>query len=330
MNALSWPALVAEALRRRKAERMTQKEHAALADVSIPTIVAFDKGERTLSLNKAFDILRVVGLIEEPVAENAQDVFVRQAFERWQTLTDELPAQSPGRLPYGRYQIDYALGGDLKRIETRELAAELQQAITRATAWPMFRAPSRPGLLRQEPSGIIENWFPLNEDSLDVSFHDVPARYDFWRASSAGQLLFIRGYHEDSQETFSPGVIFDSVLPLWLLGGALLNASRFASLLSEEGAPITVRLRALYTGLTGRTLRSWANPMSGDLFLSSHPSRNDEAHLAITVAANDIERNLAWHVVALAAPLFERFGVTGLSVDGVSAELTRMSQTRLG
>ena len=55
-----------EAIRRRKEEKLTQREHAALASVSIPTIVGFDRGEKTLTLAKAFDILRVVGLIEEP------------------------------------------------------------------------------------------------------------------------------------------------------------------------------------------------------------------------------------------------------------------------
>jgi transcriptional regulator with XRE-family HTH domain len=72
VTPLNWRALVAEALRRRKAEKLTQREHAALASVSIPTIVAFDRGERTLSLAKAFDILRVVGLIEEPTEDGAQ------------------------------------------------------------------------------------------------------------------------------------------------------------------------------------------------------------------------------------------------------------------
>jgi hypothetical protein len=42
--------LVTEAIRRRKAEKLTEREHAALASVSIPTIVAFDRGEKTLSL----------------------------------------------------------------------------------------------------------------------------------------------------------------------------------------------------------------------------------------------------------------------------------------
>jgi len=48
----NWSGLVAEAIRRRKAEKFTQREHAALASVSVPTIVAFDRGETTLTLAK--------------------------------------------------------------------------------------------------------------------------------------------------------------------------------------------------------------------------------------------------------------------------------------
>src|SRR5580704_11117856 len=114
---LDWGALVAEAIRRRKAEKLTQREHAALASVSIPTIVGFDRGEKTLSLAKAFDILRVVGLVEEPGEGGAQEAFVLDAFARWRELTSNLPENSPSRFPNGWYRFDYALEGDIKDIE---------------------------------------------------------------------------------------------------------------------------------------------------------------------------------------------------------------------
>ena len=79
VSPLDWQSLVGEALRRRKEEGLTQKEHAALANVSIPTIAAFDRGETTLTLAKAFDILRVVGLLSEPGEAGAQAAFVREA-----------------------------------------------------------------------------------------------------------------------------------------------------------------------------------------------------------------------------------------------------------
>lgn len=63
---LAWQRYVEEALRRRKAEGLTQKHHSALAGVSHPTMAAFERGETTLTLAKALDILRVVGLVDEP------------------------------------------------------------------------------------------------------------------------------------------------------------------------------------------------------------------------------------------------------------------------
>ena len=50
IELLNWKSLVAEAIRRRRAEKLTQRDHAALAGVSIPTIVAFDRAEETLTL----------------------------------------------------------------------------------------------------------------------------------------------------------------------------------------------------------------------------------------------------------------------------------------
>src|SRR5580698_7052339 len=121
ITPLNWSALVAEAIRRRKKEKLTQREHAALASVSIPTIVGFDRGEKTLSLAKAFDILRVVGLVDEPNERGAQEAFVQDAFARWRELTAKLPQNSPGRFPNGWYRYDYALEGEIKDIELHRL-----------------------------------------------------------------------------------------------------------------------------------------------------------------------------------------------------------------
>jgi hypothetical protein len=50
--------------------------------------------------------------------------------------------------------------------------------------------------------------------------------------------------------------------------------------------------------------------------------------LESSVPAKDIERDLAKVFHPYIASLFERFGVTGLSVDRVSAELERMRKNR--
>jgi transcriptional regulator with XRE-family HTH domain len=329
IEPLNWPALVAEAIRRRKAEKMTQREHAALASVSVPTMIAFDRGERTLSLAKASDILRVVGLVEEVSDEGAQEIFVRDAFARWRELTAALPKKSPGRFPHGWYRIDYALEGDIRDIELHKFTGVLQKAVVRHTGWSMFWLPRRPELEAHEVDGVIECWLaPGDKAGFDRPFYDA-AHCDFWRAAPSGRMLLIRGYQEDAQETFPPGTIFDTTLPIWRIGEAFLHAAKLASLIARDTEKATVRLRALYTGLNGRDLRAWASPMSVDYFGGGR-SRTDEALLEGTAPAAAIDRELASFVYPLVSSLFERFGVTGISSSFVESELDRMRQNNFG
>jgi hypothetical protein len=135
--------------------------------------------------------------------------------------------------------------------------------------------------------------------------------------------MTIRGYQEDSQDTFPPHTIFDTTLPTWRLGEALLHAEALAGFLAQDKGQTKVRLRVLYTGLRGRILRAWANPMA-DLFMEGGAARSDEAMLETVISVPEIKTKLATHLHPLIASLFERFGVTGLSVERVEAELNKM------
>ncbi len=320
---LKWPDLVTEAIRRRKKEKLTQREHAALAGVSVPTIVAFDRGETTLSLAKAFAILRVVGLVSEQSKEGTQDTFVMDAFARWRELIEALPPESPGRFRHGWYRLDYALDGELKDIQLHKLPEILVSAKVRHTGWPMFWVPTRPEAQPREVDGVIECW--LAPDSKRT-FSD-PAHCDFWRAAPTGRMFLMRGYQEDSQETFAPGTIFDLTLPMWRIGEAFLHAASLAKLISREFETTQVRLRVLYTGLMGRDLRAWASP--GAIFFGEGGrSKSDEAMLEATAPVSDIDKNLAAYVTPIVSSLFERFGVTGTTSQFVESELDRMRRNR--
>lgn len=327
---LNWRALVEETLRRRKAEKMTQREHAALASVSVPTMAAFERGEMTLTLAKALDILRVVGLVDEQADDGAQDAFVREAFTRWRTLIGQLPEESPGRFPNGWYRFDYCLEGELTAPDLTSFEATLRKAVTRHTGWPVFRVSQRPEIAPSEVDGTIECWLaPGGHNGFERAFYD-PAHCDFWRAAPSGRLFLIRGYQEDGQETFPAGTILDTTLPVWRMGEALLHAERLAALMTKgDPASITVRFRALYSGLSGRILRSWANPLS-DLLIEGHAARSDEAVLETEMPAGDISSRLAEHLFPLVSSLYERFGVTGLSVNRVRTEVDRLLNSRIG
>ena len=61
---LDWAAIVKAAIKRRKESRLTQKQLAALVDVSTPTVNRFERQEKNITLESAFAILAMLGLLK--------------------------------------------------------------------------------------------------------------------------------------------------------------------------------------------------------------------------------------------------------------------------
>ena len=70
-------------------------------------------------------------------------------------------------------------------------------------------------------------------------------------------------------------------------------------------------------------LRLWLR-----ITIEGHAARSDEAVLEIELPAKDMEAHLAEHVFPLVSSLYERFGVSGLSVNRVKAEVDRLLSGR--
>jgi transcriptional regulator with XRE-family HTH domain len=61
---LNWERLVREAVTVRKQERLSQRDLAALAGVTQPTVVKFEKGSTSIRVDSALAILRALSLAE--------------------------------------------------------------------------------------------------------------------------------------------------------------------------------------------------------------------------------------------------------------------------
>ena len=75
---LNWSALVEEAVRRRHRMNLTQKQLAALAEVSTPTVSRFEQNAKDIQLSSALAILDVLGMtdkrnMEFPDSESSYD-----------------------------------------------------------------------------------------------------------------------------------------------------------------------------------------------------------------------------------------------------------------
>lgn len=151
--AVEWSSVVKEAMRRRKTEKMSQRQHAQLAGVSVPTMAAFERGDLSLSLAKAFDILRVVGMVDEPEPETAQDRFVRETLLAWQAMDAARIA-----MPTGYFWMDYWLDGPVRIID-QDAFDQLRQRIDRHN-------PVLSSFWRSESDGRFCVVQPYREDAL--------------------------------------------------------------------------------------------------------------------------------------------------------------------
>lgn len=267
---INWQDIVNETLKRRKEEGLTQREHAALANVSIPTMAAFEAGELSLSLAKAFDILKVVGLIDERPPESMQDVFVRESMEKWNAATTDLLQTSVTPFLNGWYRFDYYLEGNPNHGRCTEY--------------------------------VIAN--PL----LSFAFSKQAAEYK--RLTPKDQLFLITDYQEDNAEFFPAKSIFDISLPIWHIARTLLHAEYLASYNSyrKSDSPINVHFRALYTGLSGRKAYAWKNPFI-KMMMPERVSISDEALLETVVPAHLISENLSEYLYPLITKLYSKFGL---------------------
>lgn len=315
---LDWDGLVAEAVRRRRREGLTQKEHAAMANVSVPTMVAFDRGETSLSLTKALDILRVVGLVARRTEMSSHEAFVAAAEDRWEELVRKSASDSPVRLPNGHYSFDYEIGG-VAVPAYKELLALLRTAARhKYSGWAPFWIPTRKEIAPYRTEGdVAECW--LGHDPEGV-LRDA-AHSDFWRADLHGNLYLRRGYQEDGEEAqFPPASVFDLTLPIVRSAEVLLHAHHLTRTLASVGhlvpAEAMVSVHVRFTGLAGREIKSWANPFRP--VDRRYRCRIDRADGRVACLADSIAGGLSRALHSLLAPVYESFDGFVLSPELVA------------
>ena len=64
---LDWQEIVDEAHRRRKQRKLPMRRLAAQANVSLPTVLRFEKNQRDIQLSSVLAILNALGMVAKPV-----------------------------------------------------------------------------------------------------------------------------------------------------------------------------------------------------------------------------------------------------------------------
>jgi transcriptional regulator with XRE-family HTH domain len=310
MEQINWPEIVKEAKRRRQDEGLTQKIHASLAGVSIPTIISFDRAETTLSMQKILDILSVVNMVPRirPKADNLSE-FTLTAQSRWTNLISKLPKDSTARHPFGYYACAFEINGPLKTINIREFKKTLEATSSmKFSGWSPFWMPKNkditPYLIDDT---TIECWLGKKYLSREELYSSPD---DFWNASILGFMYLQRAYEEDrNTDILRPGTILDLSLPIRNILEIICYADRLRRVISLNPEQTSIRLRMFYTGLKGRKLVNWTNP-SKPIFYEDRISKSDEVEIAkiLNLLTPDNPEEIAEVVSDMSQELYYQFG----------------------
>ncbi|MEI6187885.1 MAG: helix-turn-helix transcriptional regulator [Alphaproteobacteria bacterium] len=334
VEPLNWPEIVKETIRKRKEFGLNQKTHAALAGVSIPTMISFERAETTISMDRALAILEIVGMSIKLKAIDELSDFADQANKRWFELIQKLPSNSPGRHPFGFFSCFFAIKGKLREISIIELKEHLkEEAKIKYSGWSPFWIPTKKNI-EPYPSDnntmecwLGKKWFDQN-DSIFTFYADDT---DFWRASLKGNMYLQRGYQEDSSDTLEPGKIFDLILPIRTIGEIIHYAYRLASKLSAD-AQASIDFHVKYTGLRGRELVNWSDP-TNPFFDRNKICVQNTIESSIQFQLSDIDEPLPEQIGKLVnlllKDLYSKFGFYELKYEFIVYHLEKLFSRRL-
>lgn len=299
---IDWRAVVDEAIRRRKQEGLSQRALADLAGVSAPTINAFEQGDINLRFERVIAILEALGLFERPGKPDSFRAFRHNARRRWEELIAPLPQDHPARQALGFSEQAYAIEGLDEIPSARQLRTVLAQ-IPKTSGWTPFWVPTRSELRPVIEEGLVECW--LGRPDTDRHFND-PAHSDFWQVSREGYAYLHRGFQEDGPDNLEPGTIFDLTLPIWRTAEVLIHAANLATSLGGNGKT-AIHLTARYSGLEGRELISWAQPLLRTVLDERFRARSTQVDLDVRTDVQQVKEEVGGVIAAFLAPLYERF-----------------------
>lgn len=257
--------------------------------------------------------------VQNPTPNALDDLklYSEAAYDRWQELVSDEPADSPSKFPNGFYEMSFSLVGAEQATGLNNLQEKL--AIARQiklTGWTPFLSMTTNGWIPYPHENFIEAWVgrPVRDDWGNRD----PSLCDFWRVSPDGKLYTIRGYSEDGQEGTVAGAVFDVSLPVLRIGEGLLFAARLAD--TFEGVNEIV-IQCHYKGLDGRRLISFGGQRA---LFGEDTCRTDEVILTSLATPEQVQDNLAEIIHQLLLPLYERFNFFELPFFLVEEELTRL------
>lgn len=251
------------------------------------------------------------------------DAWEKESEDRWRALTlERFPSIHQCPYAFGVWMTSYIVRGKFQKPSLGDLLDTLGQVRGHETGWPPWWVPTRSDIAPHPYEGSIECW--LMENGGD------PAHADSWRASPSGRMFLVRAHQEDSPENerYEPGTVFDLTLPVWRAGEILLHANRLAAALhGGDAGDSEVHVKMRWTGLKGRELVTWAQPLIH--LREGRMCHQEEVESELLIRALDIPDQLPELVAQLTRPLYQVFDFFEPPAQMFHEQLSRMRSPRI-
>ena len=258
------------------------------------------------------------GLQPEETTGDRLRKYLEESKERYSTVIEERGVQLP---PHGAWEVGLLLIGDNPTHSTNQDFLNLLNSNNpRHTGWPIWLDSRNFYDESTRPYVFEETW-----EALIVALTPNLRHIDFMRLNPEGRFYLRRAFEDDIlthlPHSPEPMEYFDFLFPVERTAEALAVGIAFAKAMGCDPEKTQLAFGFRWTGLQGRQLTSWVEPMRH--ISPRGPAYQDEVTAFVEVPLETPLSALGEFVNQAVKPLFGVFDGFALSKDVVE-ELTRV------
>lgn len=213
------------------------------------------------------------------------------------------------------------------RVPDSEFLAKVLGSNPNYTGWPIW-LDARSGANEENRPQIVDKAWEalivlLNGGGL------MPPRLDFMRLDPRGQFFLRRALQDDLTDKVKPGAALDPLLAIIRVAEAIaVGISITRALMEEDREPRRLGFAFQWTGLAGRHLTPWANPM---MFMMGSPQAHDNEVSTFAELASDTPiSSIAPFVDEATRDLFATFQGERIPLNVIEDWTSQLVERRLG
>jgi hypothetical protein len=229
---------------------------------------------------------------------------------------------------HGLREVSCVVSGIRLHLELKNLLNTLFVHQPHLTGWPPWIDSRSFNEQSAWPCTTRQGWEALIQNVRTIwAIGDV----DFWRIEPSGRFYAARTYEDDTSRTrlnagCKPGKVLDFPMVIVRAAEQIVVVRAFVNAMQADPAKAVLTFAFRWTGLGGRSLESWTEPMRS--LINKVNAVDTEAKGQVSMRLDTPDSALPEIVQAATQPLFDAFGA-GVGLPVYEELVNRTLQRRL-